>query len=139
MSKTLILAGLGKYATPNPPSSSNPSTTDVSSIKAAVAAQTSTLQSLGFTCHNIDLNPNDAGDSLYRLEEVLMSQLRWDGFVIGYGLRGNKEYTELFEKVVCGSGLRFGFSTRPDGLVDTVERILPGKERERERGRVMRR
>ncbi|KAF2159863.1 hypothetical protein M409DRAFT_29673 [Zasmidium cellare ATCC 36951] len=104
MPKTLLLLGLGKYAPTSPPPPSTTTTTDSnltpSTIKAAVASQTSTLSSLGFTCTKLDLNPSDPNDSLLRLKQLLTSQPGWDGIVIGFGLRGNVELTELFEKVV---------------------------------------
>lgn len=62
--------------------------------------------------------------------ELIQSKEKCDGFVIGFGLRGNTEYTDLFEKVVnvvverC-SGVRFGFSDSPTGLVETVGRMFP--------------
>lgn len=127
--KNILLAGLGKYAATDPSALSIFGTAET--IHQQLAIQMSTLSAQGITCHSMDLNPQDPADSLGRVEEVLRSQ-HFDGIVIGFGLRGNKDNTALFEKVVnlgievCGSGVRFGFSTSPTAVAETVERVIPG-------------
>ena len=50
--------------------------------------------------------------------------------MIGYGIRGPKEYTVLFESVVNAAreiapGAKLMFSTAPDGVFETIRRAFP--------------
>lgn len=68
-------------------------------------------------------------DIIGRLGEKLRSK-QYALICIGFGVRGNQELTEVFEAAVnvCvevqGNGVRFGFQTRPDGLVETWKRVM---------------
>jgi len=57
----------------------------------------------------------------------------WDGVMIGWGIRGAQEHSELFEKLVNRVTAdvkpvpKFIFSTKPDGFVDAIQRVLDDK------------
>jgi hypothetical protein len=95
-------------------------------IKKAVFASIQQAKEAGFDVSNIALDPSDVDDSSKRLEEKLKSQ-QWDGLLIGFGIRGNKDYTELFEAAVnlakdVSPGMRLLFGKAPDDLYATLQR-----------------
>lgn len=48
---------------------------------------------------NIELDPSNPDDSLARLRGRLREK-RWEGLLIGFAVRGSKEYTPMFDGVV---------------------------------------
>jgi hypothetical protein len=101
-------------------------------IKKAIVASIHRAKEAGFDVSNIALNPTDIEDSRKRLEEKLKSQ-DWDGLLIGFGIRGNKDYTELFEEAVnlakdVTPRTRLLFGKSPDDLYATLQRNFPAAE-----------
>lgn len=69
----------------------------------------------------------NADSCVDELRQTLQSK-NFDAFVIGYGLRGMKDYTVVFEEIMnCARETRpkmkLLFSTRPDGLMEALERL----------------
>lgn len=52
-----------------------------------------------FSNSGYNLDPTDVPATIRGLRKILQSQ-KWDGILIGWCVRGNKEWTELFERVV---------------------------------------
>ena len=80
----------------------------------------------------ISLNPEDLIGTLDMVKQKLCSK-PWDLFVIGYGVRGTKSYTPLFEGVANASreitpSMKLAFSTAPDDVYDSIMRIFPKAE-----------
>lgn len=121
--KSILVAGLGRFV----PAGQFPSGQNVQRAEEDMKR----ASERGFDCTEIHLNPKDLTNTLDMVKETLRSK-HWDGFVIGYGVRGMKEYTELFEGAVNASreitpGTKFMFSTAPDGIVEAIERVFPQK------------
>ena len=121
--KTILIAGLGRYG----PSAS------ASANKEKVQADIAKAREHGFECSDIECNPEDLSGTLEALKEKLRSQ-HWDGFNIGYGVRGLKQYTELFEGAINAAreitpGTKFMFSTSPDGVFEAIQRAFPEVEK----------
>lgn len=98
-------------------------------IKKAVAASVQQAAEAGFDVENIALNPNDVDDTLNRLEQKLKSQ-HWDGVLIGFMIRGNKDYTVVFEAAVnacrrVAPETVMLFGTSWDDLLVTLHRNFP--------------
>lgn len=98
-------------------------------INAGIAASVMKANADGFDLNNIAMDSADHSDTLKRLEQQLTSR-HWDGFLIGFGIRGNKAYTPLFEaavnlcrKVAPETMLMFGNSW--DDLSITLARNFP--------------
>ncbi|KAK3067985.1 hypothetical protein LTR53_014794 [Teratosphaeriaceae sp. CCFEE 6253] len=94
-------------------------------IKKMIMASVRQANEAGFDVDNIAFS-KEPEDSIKRLEGKLRSQ-QWDGFLIGWGVRGNKDSTALFEaavntarKVAPQTTLLFG--NAPDDLSNTLQR-----------------
>ncbi|KAK5121979.1 hypothetical protein LTR85_004551 [Meristemomyces frigidus] len=99
-------------------------------LKAMVGASIKQATAHGFDIAAIELNPGkDSLDaSMEKLGEKLQSQ-HWDGFLIGFAVRGNKEQTPVFEAAVnlaarkaVPTGTKLLFGNAPDDLMVTLER-----------------
>lgn len=129
--KAILTATLAPSTSPSPSSQSRFGTPD--QVKAMVLASVEEATSAGFDISGIALNPADASSSLETLRDKLQSQ-HWDGFLIGFAVRGNKDYTPLFEAAVNACReirpeARMLFGNAPNDLVKTLRRNWPeGKE-----------
>ena len=117
--KSILVAGLGRYG---------PATSSSVNIEKA-QADLSKAKMNGFDCSLSEVNPDDVSGTLAMVKETLRSK-QWDGFVIGYGVRGLKEYTVLFEEIVNAAreitpGTKLIFSNAPDGVFEAIRRAFP--------------
>lgn len=96
-----------------------------------------------FSNSGLNLNPVDLPATLSALETKLGSR-NWDGVIVGWCTRGNKEFTVLFEQIVnaCveevvrrrveggkdGKELKLMFCAGPEDLVNTAVRNFGGEE-----------
>ena len=115
--KTVLIAGLGRFT----------AAPVVNTIIEKIQAGLKQAQEAGYDTTMLELNPGDPKGSLESVRQTLKSK-NFDGLLIGYGLRGMKENTLLFEDVVnCARELRPGtkllFATSPDGILETLERL----------------
>ncbi|CAK1365564.1 unnamed protein product [Cercospora beticola] len=97
--------------------------------KQMVHDDISNAHTAGYDCTVIDINPSDQEPAKQELQKKLQTQ-QWDLFVIGFGIRGNRAFTTLFEEIVnacveSSPGTRFGFAPTPDGVFRTIMRVLP--------------
>ena len=118
--RSILVAGLGRYG---PPSSA-------SANIEKVQADSTKAREHGFDCSFMELNPEDVSTMLDMVKDKLKSE-HWHGFVIGFGVRGRKEYTVLFEDVVNAAreitpATKLMFSTAPDGVFEAIQRAFPG-------------
>ena len=86
-----------------------------------------TAQEAGYTFEVRQVSPEDLGSHLDEIRALLRQQ-PWDGYIIGFGVRGDPSLTSHFEDLVnAGRELRpetpMGFNTQPLDLFDTVKRI----------------
>lgn len=107
---------------------------DISTILSIITADIQRAAAAGITCSITQINPHDPEEGLRDLEKRLTEGTKWDGVVVGWGIRGEKEFTEVFERVVemCRvGGVRMGFSTGVEGLGGALGRLVPGSGLER--------
>ena len=119
--KTILIAGLGRFVG----AGRFPNGQNVKLVQEQIEKATKR----GYDCTEIYLNPEDLNGTLDMVKETLRSK-QYDGFVIGYGVRGMKEHTELFEGAVNASreitpSTKFVFSNSPDSIVEAIQRVLP--------------
>jgi hypothetical protein len=101
----------------------------------ATPEQQSSFDNLGF-----NLDPTDVEGTLADLKSRLQER-NWDGVIVGWCTRGNKQFTVLFEKIVNelarevvrreknglvegDAGLKLMFCDGPDDLVKTTLRAF---------------
>lgn len=120
MAKTILTIGLVL-----PPS---PAT---SAMQAAVGAAMKRANEEGYTAEMYAVDSNN----VHRKESfcAFLEGCNWNGVMIGWGIRGMPEHTELFEELVnsivaeAKPAPKFIFSLKPDGLIDAIQRVL-GKD-----------
>lgn len=101
-------------------------------LRAKILAQVSEARELGFDLEFMQIKRNQVDLQLAQLRERL-SREKPDLFIIGFGIRGTVEYTELFESLVnlsreVSPGTQMGFNTSMERTVDVCSRCL-GLER----------
>ena len=102
-----------------------------SAVQAAVSAAIKEANELGYRAeaHGVDLADVNHIESF----RGFLNGRTWDGVMIGWGIRGLPEHTELFEELVniVVANLKplpkFIFGLKPDGFIDAIQRVL-GKE-----------
>jgi hypothetical protein len=82
----------------------------------------------GYDYEMVLIDAEDFPSALEKIKERLGSK-RWDGVVVGFGIRGNAKHTEIFETVVSTAseivpGVRFGFPCSPEDVVPCFGRIF---------------
>ena len=83
-------------------------------------------QDAGYDLEVLQIHLDNIPAALKEVKDKLKSK-QWDGFIIGFGIRGTAEYTDVFEKLVNAGreivpGAKLGFNTRPDDLFECVVR-----------------
>ena len=75
-----------------------------------------------------------AAESSAWLDEVksALASQSWDGFIIGNGIRGNPDFTMVFEQLVsigreAAPTTPMGFNTHPLDILETIERMFQGQ------------
>ncbi|CAK4030976.1 Hypothetical predicted protein [Lecanosticta acicola] len=127
--RNILISGMGRFISADAEAFQKfgPSHLNQQQLNADIAQATEA----GYDCDTEDINPNDAQDSLKRVRDRLKSK-RYDAYIIGYGIRGKKDHTALYERVVnlaveVSPTTRFGFSTAPDTVFETIKRVLPAE------------
>ena len=114
--KQILIAGLGRF-TP---------AYVVVAVQEKVQADLKRARELGYEMTALEINPEERTSSINTVKENLEAK-RFDAVIIGFGLRGMKENTVVFEEVVNAArevapGMRLLFSEKPDGIVECLER-----------------
>lgn len=141
MSKTILRVGLGSL----PASITDPSL--IERLRAGLERDKASLTESGFEIMDFSADfqgrdPSDANFDISDLEpqilkdaaEVLGSR-QWDAVSLGFGLRGQTAYTNVFEGLVnavlevARPVPRLLFQARPDGLSESVARMNAGERR----------
>lgn len=99
-----------------------------SAMQTAVKAAIKQAHEVGYRAETYAVDITD-GDHMETFRGFLKERT-WDGVMIGWGIRGALEHTELFEKLVNGvlayvkPTPKFVFSLKPDGFIDAIQRVL---------------
>ena len=68
-------------------------------------------------------------DAQWDVFRSILKDQHWDGFAVGYGVRGNVDLTDLYEKIVnmcieeTGGATKFSFQVLPEAIVDGIVRV----------------
>lgn len=123
----ILTVGLGRFLATD--TSSQTPFGDAEKVKQMVAAAHQSVYEAGFDSEMIDLNPQEHDDSLKLLTEKLQSR-RHDAMLVGYGIRGNRELTPLFEGIVqtwhqVSPETKIMFGNTPADVMTTIKRNYP--------------
>ena len=117
----ILSAGFGRYAQFDANAQARFGPDAGAKARELLATSISKAREAGFEVTACDINPQDPDDSLKRFVEALESR-EWSGVNVGYGVRGHKENTVLFETMLRETwrvrpGVRVMFSNGPDELL----------------------
>jgi ubiquinone/menaquinone biosynthesis C-methylase UbiE len=120
-SRYILIVGLGKHAP------THAHTVALEEIIQKFKAEMEKVHEAGYTTRELQLNPEDVTGSVETLRTSL-KETEFDALIIGYGLRGMKELTVLFEGIVnctrvTRPEVKLLFTTRPDGVMEALERL----------------
>ena len=95
-------------------------------LQAKLEASTKQALEAGYDFEMIQFDVANLSSEQGRIKEKLLSK-RWDGVIVGFGVRGNPELTGIFETLVNTAseilpGIRFGFASSPDDVFPCVVR-----------------
>ena len=99
-----------------------------SAMQAAVGAAIKRASEVGYRVESYGVNTADF-NPVQDFRNFLRGRT-WEGVMIGWGIRGMQEHTELFEKLVnvvladVTPTPKFIFSTNPNGFVNAIQRVL---------------
>lgn len=87
-----------------------------------------TAQNLSLEFLLVDLDQKAVDECVTELKHRL-DEKRYAAISIGFGVRGNRDHTDVFEKLVntcveLNPGVKFGFAIWPDDVVASLERAL---------------
>lgn len=123
--RNILILGLGSYVDKH---ATNITSLTSAGVAAKVSATIAEASTLGFDGESFDVDPDQAEATVHKLREKLAAR-KWDGVSIGFGVRGQIQFTGLFEDCVNAvideaPGARFVFSTHPDKVVEGIRRVF---------------
>jgi len=85
------------------------------------------MQAAGYDYQGCYFHPNTDGRQPFI--DALKSR-EWDAVIIGFGVRGDKQYTEFFEWLVNEirtqvPGAKLGFNSSPESTMESAKRLVP--------------
>lgn len=128
--KHILSAGLGRYAAIDAAAQARFGPDAGNTAKKLFESSVTQARAAGFEIISVDINPQDPEESLKRFTDELRSRSEWSGVNVGYGVRGHKEHTALFEKLLnvaweVRPGVKVMFSNGPDEVVLAIKRNYP--------------
>ena len=125
----ILSAGLGRYATMDASAAQRFGPNAGETARTLLAQSISAAREAGFEVIGEDVNPNDPEDTARRFVERLRER-DWAAVNVGYGVRGHKEHTELFEKLLNAAReirpqAKIIFSNGPDEVITAIRRNFP--------------
>ncbi|MCJ1325031.1 hypothetical protein MMC10_001693 [Thelotrema lepadinum] len=96
-------------------------------LREKIQASLKKCQDAGYEVNPKQFPSNSLSTTALPECKELLGSKKWDGVIIGFGIRGVPECTEFFEKLVNAAreivpGAPFGFNTRPDDLYECLLR-----------------
>ncbi|TKA82949.1 hypothetical protein B0A55_01325 [Friedmanniomyces simplex] len=127
--KYILSAGLGRFASQDANAAKHFGPQASEKTRELLATSIAKAHDAGFEVIGEDVNPSDPDDTIKRFAAQLESR-KWVAVNVGYGVRGNKEHTELFERVLeaCRTvrpEAKIIFSNGPDEVMAAIKRNFP--------------
>ncbi|KAI7299828.1 hypothetical protein KC340_g13628 [Hortaea werneckii] len=129
----ILSAGFGRFAQTDPNATAHFGPNAGAHVRELLQNSIAQARAAGFEIIPCDINPQDPEDSFQRFAAELHrspEERQWVGVNFGFGVRGHKENTEVFERMVnevvqSGMGVKVMFSNGPDDLIKAVRRNFP--------------
>lgn len=133
--KSVLLVGGGGQKPPSDgpalPSSAE-SIKSPAGLKQALDTMISEAAEIGCEVRVIQLPNLDLQQQAIWAQEVrtVLASQKWDGFIIGNGIRGTPSLTILFEQLInmareVAPHTQLGFNTHPLDVIDVLRRMFP--------------
>ena len=127
--KYILSAGLGRYASLDANAAKHFGPGASEKARELLASSIAKANAAGFEIVAEDVNPQDPDDTVRRLTDQLRSR-EWAAVNVGYGVRGHKEHTETFEKLLNAArtirpDAKIIFSNGPDEVITAIRRNFP--------------
>ncbi|MCJ1433192.1 hypothetical protein MMC27_002551 [Xylographa pallens] len=97
-------------------------------LRKKIGAMVESARQAGYKLEPRQFAPEDLGAKVEEIKQLLQRQ-PWDGYIVGFGVRGDASLTVHFEALVnagreiCPKA-KMGFNTHPLDLLETVERMF---------------
>ena len=96
-------------------------------LREKIQASINKCQDAGYEVIAKQFSPKSLSSTALPEAKKLLGSQEWDGFIVGFGIRGVPECTEFFERLVNAAreilpGTPLGFNTRPDDIYECVMR-----------------
>ncbi|KAK3115985.1 hypothetical protein LTR53_004099 [Teratosphaeriaceae sp. CCFEE 6253] len=127
--KFILSAGLGRYASLDANAAKHFGPGAGEKARALLAGSIAQANAAGFEIVPEDVNPQDPEGSIQRLVDQLRRR-EWAAVNVGFGVRGHKEHTETFERLLNAArtirpGAKIIFSNGPDEVITAIRRNFP--------------
>ena len=125
----ILSAGLGRFASQDANAAKHFGPQASEKTRELLAISIAQARDAGFEVIGEDVNPGDPDDTIKRFSAQLESR-QWVAVNVGYGIRGNKDHTVLFERILeaCRTirpGAKIIFSNGPDEVFAAIKRNFP--------------
>ncbi|KAK0262001.1 hypothetical protein LTR91_020970 [Friedmanniomyces endolithicus] len=125
----ILSAGLGRFASQDANAAKHFGPQASEKTRELLAISIAQARDAGFEVIGEDVNPGDPDDTIKRFSAQLESR-QWVAVNVGYGIRGNKDHTVLFERILeaCRTTrpeAKIIFSNGPDEVFTAIKRNFP--------------
>ncbi|MCJ1388922.1 hypothetical protein MMC18_001773 [Xylographa bjoerkii] len=127
MTKDILIIGVS-HPSANAPVEIKESGGNPVELRQKVGSMIESARQAGYKLEARQIAPEDLGAKVEEIKQLLHRQ-PWDGYIVGFGLRGDPSLTVHFEALVnagreiCPKA-KMGFNTHPLDLLETVERMF---------------
>ncbi|KAI7090653.1 Palmitoyltransferase akr1, ankyrin repeat-containing protein akr1 [Hortaea werneckii] len=123
--RLILSAGFGRFAQTDPNATAHFGPNAGAHVRELLQNSIVQARAAGFEIIPCDINPQDPEESFQRFAAELhrpREERQWVGVNFGFGVRGHKENTEVFERMLnevvqSGMGVKVMFSNGPDDLI----------------------
>ncbi|KAK3115620.1 hypothetical protein LTR53_004827 [Teratosphaeriaceae sp. CCFEE 6253] len=127
--KYILSAGLGRYASLDANAAQRFGPDASTKTRELLAGSIALANAAGFEIVAEDVNPQDPEGTLQRMTDQLRSR-EWAAVNVGFGVRGHKEHTETFERLLNAARTirpeaKVIFSNGPDEVITAIRRNFP--------------
>ncbi|MCJ1415648.1 hypothetical protein MMC32_001980 [Xylographa parallela] len=128
MTKDILVIGVSHPSANAPAGIKQSGCGNPAELRKKIGAMVESARQAGYKLEARQFAPEELGAKVEEVKQLLQQQ-SWDGYIVGFGVRGDASLTVHFEALVnagreiCPKA-RMGFNTHPLDLLETVERMF---------------